>query len=343
MEPKILTRDQFREGVFERDKHKCVICGEKAQDAHHIVERRLFTDGGYYFDNGASLCGIHHIEAEKTILSCEEIRNKTKIINTILPEHFYHDITYDKWGNICLPNGTRLKGELFYDESVQIILKDVLHLFSKYIKYPRTYHLPWSVPGKDDRQLEDDSIFEGKHVVCTIKMDGENTTAYPDYIHARSIDGTSHPTRDWVRGYLFQNVCWQLSENMRICGENLYAKHSIQYTDLESYFNVFSIWNDMTCLSWSETLEYAELLSLSVVPVIYEGIYDKKKILDLYNTKFKGSQCEGYVIRNADEFNYKDFRFNVAKFVEPAFKQVVNNSHGHWISQKIIPNQLKEL
>jgi hypothetical protein len=32
---KLLTRDEFREGVFKRDAHKCVICGEPAKDAHH--------------------------------------------------------------------------------------------------------------------------------------------------------------------------------------------------------------------------------------------------------------------------------------------------------------------
>lgn len=49
---KELTRDEFRKSVFERDKYKCIICGEKAifndknevvnLDAHHIIERRLF-------------------------------------------------------------------------------------------------------------------------------------------------------------------------------------------------------------------------------------------------------------------------------------------------------------
>jgi hypothetical protein len=38
---RLLTRDEFREGVFERDNHKCVICGATAQDAHHILERRI--------------------------------------------------------------------------------------------------------------------------------------------------------------------------------------------------------------------------------------------------------------------------------------------------------------
>lgn len=50
----LLTRDQFREGVFARDAHRCVFCGRTAAetpegklDAHHIIERRLWGDGGY--------------------------------------------------------------------------------------------------------------------------------------------------------------------------------------------------------------------------------------------------------------------------------------------------------
>lgn len=173
---KLLTRDEFREGVFKRDKNKCVICQNPALDAHHIIERRLFKDGGYYLDNGASLCEKHHIEAETTVLECNTIRYKCGIENIIIPEHFYSDIEYDKWGNILLPNGNRLKGELFYDESVQKILKqgNVLGLFQKYIKYPRTYHLPWSNLLKDDRILEDDENFKNKEVIVTLKMDGEN-------------------------------------------------------------------------------------------------------------------------------------------------------------------------
>jgi 5-methylcytosine-specific restriction endonuclease McrA len=47
---KLLTRDEFRNAVFERDGHRCVICGNEARegvrlDAHHIIERRLWTDG----------------------------------------------------------------------------------------------------------------------------------------------------------------------------------------------------------------------------------------------------------------------------------------------------------
>ncbi len=90
----IISRDEFREGTFKRDGFKCVICGSHAKDAHHIIERRLFADGGYYLGNGASLCEQHHIEAEQTTLTCDEIRLKAGIENVIIPEHFYADYNY---------------------------------------------------------------------------------------------------------------------------------------------------------------------------------------------------------------------------------------------------------
>lgn len=335
----LLSRTAFRLGVFERDKNLCVICGEVGQDAHHILERRLFTDGGYYLDNGATLCGRHHIQAEETTLGCDEIREKAGIQNIVLPDHFYRDYNYDKWGNIIQPNGQRIKGELFHDHSVQKILEQgkVLDLFQKHIKYPRTYHLPWSVLGKDDRQLEDDSCFQGKRVIMTLKMDGENTTMYNDYIHARSLDSSSHETRNWVKG-LWSKIGYLLDEDMRICGENLYAVHSIRYRDLKSYFMMFSMWHNNLCLSWDETVEYSKILGLEIVPVIYDGIYNKEEILRAFKSYEK--EHEGYVLRIADMFLYGEFRRSVAKFVRPEFRQVVNNSHGHWISKKIETNQL---
>jgi hypothetical protein len=171
----LLTRDVFRNSVFERDKHLCVICKESAIDAHHILERRLFADGGYYINNGASLCEKHHLLAESTQLSCDEIRQAAGITEIVIPLHFYTDVEYDKWGNEILANGTRVRGELFNDPSVQKILENVLDTFTDRVKYPRTFHLPWS-PGvnRDDRTMEDISVFENQEVIICEKLDGEN-------------------------------------------------------------------------------------------------------------------------------------------------------------------------
>jgi hypothetical protein len=142
--PFLLTRDEFREAVFVRDGRRCVICAAPGVDAHHIVERRLFDDGGYYLDNGATLCEACHMRAEMTILSCDEIREAAGITSIVLPPHLYRDERYDKWGNILLPNGSRLRGELFYDGSVQKILTagGVLGLFTDRVRYPRPITCP---------------------------------------------------------------------------------------------------------------------------------------------------------------------------------------------------------
>jgi len=257
----------------------------------------LWDDSGYYLSNGVALCGSCHIKAEQTVLSCDELRLAAGIEEIVLPPHLYSDSEWDKWGNMILPNGTRLRGELFYDESVQKVLSVVLHLFSKYVKYPRTYHLPWS-PGttNDDRMLEDTKQFEGQEVVVSVKMDGENSTFYRDYYHARSLSADSHPSKHWVKNFHSQ-VGYNIPEGYRVCGENLFAKHTIFYKGLKSYFYMFSIWNDINeCLSWDDTLEWADLLDLKVVPVLYRDIYDEELIKSLYKPTYEGNDCEGYVV-----------------------------------------------
>lgn len=167
-----------------------------------------------------------------------------------------------------------------------------------------------------------------------------NCTMYNDHIHARSINSDSHESRNWVKG-LWSQINYMLDDNLRICGENLYAKHSLHYDNLTSYFNLFSVWFDMTCLNWHETTEYADLLGLEIVPVLYFGPYNKDVIIREFEEYDKEYPSEGYVIRIVNEFKYSDFRKCVGKYVKPEFRQVVNNSHGHWISKKVEPNKLK--
>lgn len=327
---KLLTRDQFREAVFERDGFKCVICAEKAADAHHILERRLWSDGGYYIANGASLCPQCHIKAEQTLLSVEDIREAAGITKPVIPDHMYDDLVYDKWGNTILANGMRTRGELFFDESVQKVLAPVLDLFTNRVKYGRTNHLPWSDGiNSDDRVLRDVSQFENKEVVVTEKLDGENTTMYSDYIHARSIDGRHHASRDWVKNF-HANIAHDIPDDWRVCGENMFAKHSIGYDDLETYFYGFSIWNEHNaCLSWDETLEWFKLLDIVPVPTLYRGVFNEKLIKGLYDKK-QWDSSEGYVVRLSNSFNYKDFKKSVAKFVR---QNHVQTAPHNWLNR----------
>lgn len=337
---KLLKRDDFRENIFKRDNNKCVWCSNIAVDAHHIIERKLFEDGGYYLENGVSLCAVCHLLAEQTVISCEALREKAGIINTVLPQHFDPNYVYDKWGNIILDDGQRIKGEMFNAEQVQKILPhEILNKFlmSKHIKYPRTPHFPWSEKlGKDDRMIESLTPFVGKDVVVTLKMDGENTTMYKDHIHARSLDSAHHPSRDWVKG-LWGTFNYMLDERDRICGENMFAKHTIHYKNLKTYFYVFSIWRDNTAFSWDDTVEMCELLGLTTVPVLYRGTFDYDHIRNLYQKEYNGDPCEGYVMRLAGEIEYEEFGNSVGKFVSSQFQ--IGDTH--WMYDKVVKNELK--
>jgi hypothetical protein len=341
-EPRLLSRDAFREAVFQRTSHRCTvgICSATAQDAHHIIERRLFPDGGYYLDNGAALCARHHILAEQTLLTCDELREALGIRSVILPPHLYPDERYDKWGNVILPNGRRLMGELFDDESVRKILEPVLHLFDHRVKYPRTWHLPWSPSvSPDDRVLDADTVdgWRNTEVVITEKMDGECTTLYHDYLHARSVDYSSHVTRNWMRNYHAQ-FAHDIPVGMRICGENLSFRHSIHYTDLPMKFMVFSVWDGTRCLSWRDTLEWCTLLGLTPVPIVWCGLFDGD-VRQLRRTAAGVEETdgrEGYVIRPSRAFSLRDFSTVVGKYVR---KNHVR-THGHWMRSHFVPNEV---
>lgn len=179
------------------------------------------------------------------------------------------------------------------------------------------------------------SFFSGRRIIVTEKMDGENTTAYSDgYIHARSIDSSTTSDRAWVRRFLGE-VCSDLPAGWRICGENLWARHSIAYDALSTYFMAFSLWTgENLCLSWEDTLEYFGMLGITPVPVLYVGEYDACDFKAL-EKQLDFSKSEGYVVRLASEFTYSQFGTSVAKFVRP--NHVTTDAH--WRTH-IVPNTL---
>ncbi len=201
-------------------------------------------------------------------------------------------------------------------------------------KYPRTPHLPWSPGvGSDDLTALDLSAWEGREVVVTEKMDGENTTIYRDGVHARSLSSGHHPSRSWVK-QLQQKIGYLLPEGWRLCGENLYARHSIAYERLPSYFLLFSIWDQDNCsLSWDETLEWAEILGLSTPKELYRGIWNEKALRRL---PVDTQRSEGYVVRCTSGFTYDRFDASVAKWVRGGHVQ----TDTHWMFAEVIPNIL---
>lgn len=205
-------------------------------------------------------------------------------------------------------------------------------------KYPTTPHLPFS-PGlqNDDRRIQTLAGFEGREIVVTEKMDGENTTMGIDYIHARSLDSRHHPSRDWVKKF-WGEINYLILQDWRICGENVYAKHSVGYDDLSTYFYGFSIWNENNvALSWDETvLMFEEIFHITPVPVLYRGLFDMKVLEKLAET-IDPIKCEGFVVRVTDAVHYDEFDTKFAKWVRKGHVQ----TDKHWMTAEIVPNQLK--
>lgn len=188
------------------------------------------------------------------------------------------------------------------------------------LKYPRTYHFPFS-PGttSDDRIKPNWQPILQHELVITEKLDGENTCIKTDGVFARSH---AAPTRNpWAKNM------WEIWERVKnnlgdfnIFGENLYGLHSIEYTRLDSHFYVFAIRDGNQWLSWDEVNFYAQVLDLPTVPVVQRGFFTENDLKKLINAQITegsklGGACEGVVCRAAHGFDNSHFSDNILKYV----------------------------
>lgn len=213
---------------------------------------------------------------------------------------------------------------------------------SKLFKYARTYHLDFSdAVHSDDKLIDSLERLIGNEVVVTEKLDGENTTLYTDNFHARSLDSPYNYTRAWIK-QMHNILKHEIPEGWRFCGENMSYYHSIHYTELESFFYLFSIWDDKNkCLSWDDTLEWAKILDLATPKEFYRGVFDydllKKIAKNLDKTK-----TEGFTVRLVDGFDYNDFEYCLTKYVRKDHVQPNHNGEDeHWL-KSTYPNILKD-
>ncbi|MFI2370573.1 RNA ligase family protein [Streptomyces sp. NPDC018833] len=203
--------------------------------------------------------------------------------------------------------------------------------------YPRTPHLPWS-PGAsvDDLRVSDLSRLCGREVVVTEKLDGENTTLYADGLHARSLDSAHHPSRAWVKA-LHGRIGHAIPAGWRVCGENMYARHSLAYDDLDGYFYGFSVWDARgRCLDWDRTVPFLRDLGIPVPRVLWRGVFDARAEKTLRTMRLDLTRQEGYVVRTAEGFAAEDFGQRVAKWVRPGHVQTGT----HWMHAAVVENGL---
>jgi len=203
-------------------------------------------------------------------------------------------------------------------------------------KYPKTMHFDFSESlQNDDRRLTTLEGFIGKRVIVTEKLDGENSTIYNDYYHPRSVIDDGHESRNWLKGYI-PNFQYKIPKYWRVCGESMYAEHSIKYEELNTFFYAFSMWDNLNmCISWDEFEHHCDILDIEHVPVLYDGVFDYVKIKEIYENLDFNKQ-EGIVVRVACKFRYDEFQTHTAKAVRPAHV----STDEHW-KKTWKPNKLK--
>ena len=217
---------------------------------------------------------------------------------------------------------------------------------SSEIKYPRTFHLPYSLGATNDDKIARsiDSLLN-KDLVITEKMDGSNVCLEREKCFARTHSGPpTHSSFDAFKA-LHAGIKFNIPDSYQVFGEWLYAVHSIQYNSLPGYLLLFGVResNTMTWLSWDDVEYWAEQLGVFTVPVLEKCKVETAKELPekieslIVNPSTYGEEKEGAVVRVAGRFKNNVFDSNVLKNVRAGHV----NTDIHWATQEIVRNSLK--
>jgi hypothetical protein len=121
----LLTRDDFSRLALMRFAGRCCACKTApATEAHHIFDRKLFSDGGYRLRNAAPVCADCHWKAEICAISACDMARMAGVWPPLAPPcaHGFGLDTpdaleaLDKWGNMSRPDGSIAPGPLFHDD-----------------------------------------------------------------------------------------------------------------------------------------------------------------------------------------------------------------------------------
>lgn len=357
---KLLSREKFNELAFKRDNGKCVWCGNPGIDVHHIIERKLWKDGGYYLSNSAVLCSSCHIDAEQNRILPYELWDKIKIIDIILPNSMDINLArdYDKWGNIM---------EIF--------------------KYPRTRHVEGSRLQAGDEDLDQVPLSElyGKHLVIESKEDGANSGI--SFINEElKLQSRGHFLTGGPREAQFQlfkqwantfQDDWYLAlgDKYVAYGEWLYSKHTVYYDQLPHYWMEFDILDkekstkdNLFFLDTPSRHALLQGIKYCPVKVLWSGTFTKDiKLADFIGYSYFKSKNWKEAIKsqvNSLKYDYdliwkhtdhSDLMEGLYlkweedgqvkgryKFVREDFVSLLTNNDMHHINLPIVPNKLAE-
>lgn len=253
---------------------------------------------------------------------------------------------------------------------------------NKIIKYPRTPHIEGSrIQKGDKRETIPISFLKNKYVVIEEKVDGANCAiSFEDLdllLQSRGhylTGGQREKHFDLFKTFANEYIVGLydlLRQKYIMYGEWLFAKHTIFYTDLPSYFLEFDIY-DKEFGYFLSTNERQRLLKdypfIKSVPIIKKDkfnlsltelkslitksnfikdnhIEELEKVTKILKLNFEqvkketdnSDLMEGLYLKWEEKGEVKG-RY---KLVRESYLQSVEESNSHWLNRPIIPNQFK--
>lgn len=245
-------------------------------------------------------------------------------------------------------------------------------------KYPCSLHAKISLGStSDDRFMPDGYVkafSDMNSVVLLEKLDGENNRFSKYGLFARSH--TAPTISPWTKPLRER---WELIKNdlgnLELFGEGMYGRHSIAYSNLESYYYLFGVREKNRWLSWEEVQFYAALFDFPTVPEIKitvplkdfykDGVDEDKQLQEFFkanlgmywyeSTNTPGllggydlnsgkPSSEGFVFRNADSFETNDGVIpvmpnefnNLFKVVRPGHVNTDEHWNKNWTEAPLI-------
>jgi len=361
------NRKKFRESVFSRDNNECVVpwCDNESDDAHHVIERELWKDGGYILNNGASVCNKHHKYAENNNIPPQAFYQWIGIENPPLPKSI-DDINVNKWGKkFDMPPWKNLRERIKYQST--------RHLLPLYWYDEET--TADSRIEHDDTGIESVDNLVGIPLVITEKIDGSNCMIVNDIDNPVRARNGSKPTKDMDKLYKKGGLYWEqevnqkLPDRLQVFGEWVLAKHSIHYgcdceepcedigpslseltdvNDERAYFQIFGAYDKIwdMWLSWPETERVSDVLGFPTTPVLYceddldsptfETNHEARNELIRYARDVIDNGGEGIVVRSKFPFHYGQFSTKLGKYVRENHVK----TDEHWSHTDIVKNRI---
>jgi hypothetical protein len=256
------------------------------------------------------------------------------------------------------------------------------------IKYPRTLHIEGSNLQKGDEDLKQISfeILKGKELVVEEKVDGSNTAISFDLSGNILLQSRGHflegkgdkkhfdPFKRFAHS--IKERLWPiLGSRFILYGEWLFAKHTIYYNNLNSFFQEFDIYDRENEIFLSTPMRHEMLLPtrpyLESVRVIKTGSFSSlEELLSLlgksaftdndYSTCLQDLKkaCKEAKAREDIELPQTDISGRMEglyikeerngivegryKWVRHQFTQTALNSGSHWDNRPLVKNKLKD-